>query len=54
VQTTTMKKRDVHFMMVSKLASVAPITKITRPQQGNTIEELANYIQTKLQDKEYS
>lgn len=48
VQTSTMKKRDIHFMMISKLAGVAPVAKITRPQQGNSVEALASYIQAVL------
>lgn len=48
VQTISMKKRDIHFMMVSKLAASAPVAKIIRPQHGNSIEELAGYIHSVL------
>lgn len=52
VQTSSMKKRDIHFMMVSRLAGLAPVFKIIRPQQGNSIEELTGYIQLILKGEE--
>ena len=51
VQTSTMKKRDIHFMMVSRLAGSAPVAKVTRPQHGNSIEELTRYIQSVLKEE---
>lgn len=50
VQTSIMKKRDLHFRIISQLAGSAPVTKITRPQQGNSIEELTRSIQAILSD----
>ncbi|MDR3697527.1 serine kinase [Mucilaginibacter sp.] len=38
-QMNNMKKRDIHFAMISEIAKVQ-VFKITRPVQGNTLEEV--------------
>lgn len=48
VQMNGMKKRDIHFAMISKLAGEVSVYKISRPAIGNTIEELIVTIQSNL------
>jgi len=48
VQMNGMKKRDVHFAMISKLAGQVSVYKIDRPHLGNTIEELITIVESNL------
>jgi hypothetical protein len=48
VQMNGMKKRDVHFAMISKLAGEVAVYKINRPAHGNTIESLLTLIESNL------
>jgi hypothetical protein len=48
VQMNGMKKRDVHFAMISKLAGEVAVYKISRSNHGNTIEELLTLVESNL------
>ena len=48
VQMNGMKKRDVHFSMISKLAGEVSVYKISRPPIGNTVEELITIVESNL------
>jgi len=48
VQMNGMKKRDVHFAIISKLAGEVAVYKINRPPHGNTIDNLLTLIESNL------
>jgi hypothetical protein len=48
VQMNGMKKRDIHFAMMSKLAGQVSVYKIDRPILGNTIEDLITIVESNL------
>ncbi len=48
VQMNGMKKRDIHFAMISKLAGEVSVYKIDRPALGNTIEDLIAVVESNL------
>jgi serine kinase of HPr protein (carbohydrate metabolism regulator) len=48
VQMNGMKKRDIHFTMISKLAGEVSVYKINRPAIGNTIQELITVVESNL------
>jgi hypothetical protein len=48
VQMNGMKKRDIHFAMISKLAAQVSVYKIDRPILGNTIEDLITIVESNL------
>jgi hypothetical protein len=48
VQMNGMKKRDIHFAMISKLAGEVSVYKISRPAVGNTLDELIATVESNL------
>jgi hypothetical protein len=52
VQMNGMKKRDIHFGMMSKLAGEVSVYKVTRPTDGNTIDALITQVQSNLAGNE--
>jgi hypothetical protein len=52
LQMNGMKKRNVHFSLVSKLAASVPIYLINRPRAGDTISQVIDAIKTNLQSHE--
>ncbi|WP_158797057.1 serine kinase [Pedobacter sp. L105] len=48
VQMNGMKKRNIHFAMISKLAAEVPVFQISRPSHGNTIDAVIDLINANL------
>jgi hypothetical protein len=48
VQMNAMKKRGFHFSIVSKLTAAVPISRISRPQHVNTVNEVVELIESTL------
>jgi hypothetical protein len=43
-QTVAMKKRDIHFAIVSKLTAAAKVYKVTRPESTDTLAQVIDLI----------
>lgn len=48
VQMNAMKKRDFHFSIVSKLTATVPVSRISRPQHVNTVNEVVELVESTL------
>jgi hypothetical protein len=48
LQMNAMKKRGIHFSIISKLAAAVPVYKINRPKHGNTIEDVIKLVESHL------
>lgn len=48
LQTNAMKKRNIHFSNMSRLASTVPVFKIRRSDQSNTIAKVIALIESNL------
>jgi len=48
VQIDAMKKRDMHFNIITKLSTATPVYQITRPDAGNSIDQVVALIELNL------
>ena len=52
VQMNSMKKRNFHFSIISKLAGLVPVYSLSRPMNENTIDEIIRIIESKISENE--
>jgi hypothetical protein len=48
VQIDAMKKRDIHFKMMTSLSATTPIYQVTRSEYGNSIAQIADLVELNL------